>query len=168
MESMPAVLLTGSIVARIIVSVQRGQSEPLIAPPPARKPKKSILMRLPPPDGGASEAGGECEGGETAIGVPSGLSTGVPRTLTSELLQLAGGIPGSEVNCQQEVKPRIKMKNPMLASIRTPQNIITAAEGLCNLGNLMFLMKFMMLSIDQVSFIYIISRPRRSMPSLAQ
>src|SRR5215831_706228 len=107
MESMPAVLVTGSTVKTMIVSVHRGQSSVLGSPP--RKPKNTILIRLPPSHVGAWTCGARIVG--VGLGpatcVPCGLNTGVWEA--PELaLQLAGGRPSSEVNSQQVTKPRMK------------------------------------------------------------
>src|SRR5271157_2848362 len=140
-EIMPAVFETGSIVNKMIVSVQSGQSGPLTGWPPERRPKKTMLIRLPPSHVGACGTGAETSAvGIAATGVPCAFSTGVPKTLLSTL-QLAGGMPSNVVNCQHVTKSLVKIYKPTAKASAAIQNTIWRTEGRPIFENLKFLKK---------------------------
>src|SRR5690349_11676046 len=123
MESIPAVLVDGSTVRRINVSVQKGQS-PLIGSPP-RKPTNKMLRRLFPSQVGYSTSAGCGSGvkvGSAVLGSPP--MTGVSSGWISCPLHCEGGRPGKAVSRQQVVRSRDSRKRPIAARSATHQNRI--------------------------------------------
>src|SRR5664280_1599329 len=125
MESIPAVLLTGSIVSSIIVSVQSGQFS-LLSPP--RSPTISTVTRLAP-----SHAGGNFICGALKLGVAvlaTGVSPGLLATGMGLLVEQVGrGMPGKEVTCQQETKLVRKIHKATVKTSPTPININWNKDG---------------------------------------
>src|SRR5258706_16328749 len=114
MESIPAVFVFGSMVKRINVSVQKGQSSSCGLT--LRNPTNKMLMRLAP-----SQVGYVSYGTGTSI-VAVGTAVAFLSTMTGPsnpfpcaLAQLASGNPGKGVSRQQVVKSRTKLKRPKAA-----------------------------------------------------
>ena len=127
MESIPAVLLTGSIVRTIIVSVQSGQ--PWLLSPP-RSPRISTFTRLAP-----SHAGGSAIWGALSVGLAVGttaVAPGMVATAESRLAlveQFGGGVPGSGVTCQQATNPLSKNQSSAASITPNPRRINWKMEG---------------------------------------
>src|SRR5260221_6277886 len=129
MESIPAVLVVGSMVKRINVSVQKGQSSSCGLT--LRNPTNKMLMRLAPSQVGyvSSGTGASIVAVGTAVAFlstmtgPSKLLPGLP------LAQPANGSPGKDVSRHQVVKSRTKPKRP-----KAPTNT-SAQTTRCRIGN---------------------------------
>src|SRR5258706_2231734 len=111
MESIPAVFVVGSMVKRINVSVQKGQSSSCGFT--LRNPTNKMLMRLAPSQVGyvSSGTGASIVAVGTAVAFLSTM-TGPSKLLPCELAQPANGSPGKDVSRQQVVKSRTKPKRP--------------------------------------------------------
>lgn len=137
---MPAVLETGSMVNRIIVS-ERGALA-FASQSRASMPMNNTLTLLPRSQVGGGTFTGAITSGmiasPVAIGVPSGLKTGPPTTIPPHE---AGAMPGRLVIVQQAAKPRAKiivaMPNPMAMT----QKMMPPTEGRLKVifGNFMLL-----------------------------
>src|SRR5260221_10898412 len=105
MESIPAVFVVGSMVKRINVSVQKGQSSSCGFT--LRNPTNKMLIRLAPSQVGyvASGTGASIVTVGTAVTFLSTM-TGPSNPLPCALVQLASGNPGRDVSRQHVVKSR--------------------------------------------------------------
>ena len=119
-DSIPAVLVTGSIVKSIIVSERDGPARSADQSPKS-KPMIRMVTRLAP-----SQGGGNSTWGALTVGMVTPTLTGVPSAfvfVTGTVVcpaQVDGGIPARAVNRQHATKSREKRNNPTAATSPTP------------------------------------------------
>src|SRR5215211_2159199 len=123
-ESMPAVLLRGSTVNKIKVSVQNGQDSTSGSPP--RRPTNRILRRLAPSQlGYVMSSEWKNSGVDVAVGLARlSAKTGVSSAWTVGPVHSPGGRPGRDVSCQQIVNDWTNEYSPKASTIAIPQKII--------------------------------------------
>jgi hypothetical protein len=126
MDNIPAVLVSGSTVRSMIVSVHSGQSPSLGSPP--RKPKKMTLTRPAPSHLGMSSAGGEISRGVVSS-LPNSSPTGISDKGSRRSAQSRGGVSCRAVRVQHNVNWRASMNAAIMPSMANIQYVIWRQAG---------------------------------------